>query len=581
MQFYRFLLSAGVLAAIVLAGCSSPTSTTTSTPPPAVVSPTVSSVSPMASATGIGLNQKLQATFSDAMDGTTLTTASVLVTYPVGTPGVTTSVAGTVATAGNVVTFTPGADLVATKVYTATVTTAAKNLAGTALAANFTWTFTTGAAADTTPPTVASVTPLNAATGVDVAANLTATFSEAPDGTTLNGTTVTLSPAAAGAITVSGNTMTFNPTASLAYATVYTATITTGAKDLAGNPLAADKVWTFTTGPNPDVTAPTVISVTPLNAATGVAVATTVTATFSEAVDAATLSASTFTLNPGSVAGAYVLSVDKKTVTFTPDSSLASATVYTAAITTGAKDLAGNALAANKVWTFTTAPAPLAALDLGTAANYVILAKSKVTTVPTSIVTGDIGLFPAAAAANLGGFALTLSADGDFSTDTSQVTGKIYAADYLLTTHAILNTATNDQLTAYNDAAGRASTTTTELGAGHIGGMSLVAGVYTWSTSVGIATDLTLTGSAADVWIFQVGQDLTIATAAKITLAGGALAKNIFWQVAGSTQLGASTIWEGNILGKTTIAVLANAVVHGRLLSQTDVTLISDTVSLP
>ena len=219
-----------------------------------------------------------------------------------------------------------------------------------------------------TQPTVTAVAPLNNATGVTINSAVTATFSEAMDPATITTTTFTLTQgttAVPGTVTYSGVTAVFTPTSNLAFNTTYTATITTGAEDLAGNALASNFGWTFTTGALPDTTRPTVTSTFPGNAATGVVTNTRITATFSEAMSPATIIGTTFTLTgPGAtaVAGAVTYAVGARTATFTPTANLADNTSYTATITTGARDLAGNALAANYIWSFTTG-AGGAALD--------------------------------------------------------------------------------------------------------------------------------------------------------------------------------------------------------------------------
>jgi hypothetical protein len=215
---------------------------------------------------------------------------------------------------------------------------------------------------------------------------------------------------------------------------------------------------------------------------------------------------------------------------------------------------------------------------LGGAGNFVILAKSGVDTVPTSVVTGNVGLSPAAATF-MTGFGMTMDMTNQFSR-SPQVTGKMYASDYTSPTPANLTTAVLDMQAAFTDAAGRAPGTT-ELGAGDIGGRTLVAGVYKWGTGLNIPTDVTLSGSATDVWIFQVAQNLTVASAKTVHLTGGALAKNIFWQVAGLVELGTTSHFEGIILCKTSITMLNGASINGRLLAQTAVNIKTSTVVDP
>jgi hypothetical protein len=213
---------------------------------------------------------------------------------------------------------------------------------------------------------------------------------------------------------------------------------------------------------------------------------------------------------------------------------------------------------------------------LGTAGTYVILAKSAVSNVPTSAITGNIGLSPAAASF-ITGFALTLPAGGAAST-SAQVTGSVYAADYAVPTPANLTTAVSNMETAYTDAAGRPTPDYTGLAAGNIGGLTLAAGLYKWTTAVTIPTNVTLTGNANDTWIFQIAGGLTQSAAARVVLAGGALAQNIVWQVAGVVSVGTTAHLEGRVLAQTSITLQTGATANGRLLSQTAVTLAGNTV---
>ena len=217
-------------------------------------------------------------------------------------------------------------------------------------------------------------------------------------------------------------------------------------------------------------------------------------------------------------------------------------------------------------------------VDLGTAKNYAILAESGISTVPPAAVTGNLGVSPAAATF-ITGFSLIADSTNVFST-SPQVTGKVYAADYTVPTPSALTTAVADMQLAYTNAAGRAAGVT-ELGAGNIGGMNLTPGVYKWGTGLLIPTDLALTGTATDVWIFQVAQNLTMSSGTKILLAGGAQPKNIFWQVAGLVDLGTTAHFEGVILTQTSITLRTGASINGRLLAQTAVNLDSSSVVAP
>lgn len=220
-----------------------------------------------------------------------------------------------------------------------------------------------------------------------------------------------------------------------------------------------------------------------------------------------------------------------------------------------------------------------ATINLGSAANFVILAKSGISTTGTTKITGDIGVSPIAAS-GMTGFGLIKDSTNTFAT-SSLVTGKAYAADYAAPTPATMTTAISDMETAFTTAAGRTNPTSTELGAGNIGGKTLTPGLYTWSTDVTIPTNVTLSGGASDIWIFQIAQKLTMSSAARVVLSGGAREENIFWQVAGQTTLGTTSVMNGNILDQTAIVMNTGAVLNGRALAQTAVTLDANTITAP
>lgn len=217
---------------------------------------------------------------------------------------------------------------------------------------------------------------------------------------------------------------------------------------------------------------------------TGVAVNASITATFSEAMDASTITTETFTLAQGGAPVAGAVTYVGTTAIFNPTSNLTASAGYTATVTTGGKDLAGNALAVVKTWSFTTGTAAAAGpapVVLGTADNYAVLAETLISTTATAgtAVTGDIGISPAAATF-IQGFSLALDPTGCFSTTTpaSLVTGRVYAADYSTggcTTPANLATAIGDMMIAYTDAAGRTTPDFTELGGGDISGLTPMA----------------------------------------------------------------------------------------------------------
>src|SRR5665648_19127 len=225
----------------------------------------------------------------------------------------------------------------------------------------------------------------------------------------------------------------------------------------------------------------------------------------------------------------------------------------------------------------TLGPAPVL---LGLAGNFVILAKTGISTTGSTAVVGNMGLSQAAAT-YITGFGLIMDSTNVFAT-SSLVTGKVYAADYAPPTPANMTTAVSDMQTAFTDAAGRSLPDFTELYAGDISGQTLVPGLYKWGTGVLITSaGVTLSGGANDVWIFQIAQDLTVNNSAMVTLSGGAQAKNIFWQVSGQATLGTAADFKGIILSQTLISLNTGAMMNGRALAQTAVTLNATTITKP
>ena len=214
-------------------------------------------------------------------------------------------------------------------------------------------------------------------------------------------------------------------------------------------------------------------------------------------------------------------------------------------------------------------PLPVA---LGLAGDFVILSKTGITDVPSCAITGNVGTSP------ITGAAIGLSC--------AEVNGIIYTVNAAgpacrIQDASRLTVAVGDMQTAYSDAAGRTLPDFTELGAGDISGMTLVPGLYKWSSSVEVTGGVTLSGGAGDIWIFQVGGDLSAASGAIVSLSGGAQAKNIFWQVAGQTTLHTTAQFKGIILCQTLIAMNTGASLNGRAMAQTAVTLEKNAVTAP
>jgi hypothetical protein len=250
-----------------------------------------------------------------------------------------------------------------------------------------------------------------------------------------------------------------------------------------------------------------------------------------------------------------------------------------AGLTGKKRSLTGLVLAVGVLFLGRMAMATQTSVNLGTAGNYVILAKSGISSVPTSAITGNIGVSPIESTA-ITGFSLILSTGSPFAT-SAQVVGDVYAPDYADPTPVNLTTAVGDMQTAYTDAAGRTTPDFTELGSGQIGGRTLVPGLYKWSTDVLISSDVTLSGGPSDVWIFQIAGKITQANGVNMHLTGGALAANIFWQSFGFVSIGTTAHFEGVLLAKTSISLATGASMNGRLFAQTAVTLEANAVTAP
>jgi hypothetical protein len=302
-------------------------------------------------------------------------------------------------------------------------------------------------------------------------------------------------------------------------------------------------------------------------------------------MDPLTITATTFTLEQGTTPVPGTVIYVGLVATFMPLSDLTVNTTYTATITTGVKDIDGNALVSNQVWSFTTITALAAGpqpVDLGTAGNFVILSETGITeaTPASTHITGNIGTSP------ITGAAITVAC-------SEMVTGgNIYTVDAAGPACRVvdpvgLTAAISDMETAYTDAAGRTTPDFTNLYAGILDGRTLVPGLYKYTTGVTIGStpgaNVTLSGGANDVWIFQISGDLTLANGSSIMLTGGALAKNVFWQVGGPTGaiLGTTSSFEGNILSAKQVTIASGAVLNGRALAQTQVTLNGNTITVP
>jgi hypothetical protein len=320
------------------------------------VCPLVISTSPKDTSIGTSLNSRVNATFNEGMNPSTINATTFTLTQG------TTPIAGVISYTGTTATFSPTNNLTPGTTYTGTIASGVEDVTGNAMITKYVWSFTTGAGPDIVAPTVTATDPINATIGVALNKNISATFSEMMDSSSVTSSFTLINTTAGGSlvsggVTYTGTTAVFSPLGNLSANTTYTATITTSAKDVSGNSLASNYSWSFTTGTVADVIAPTVITTVPANAATGVAFNTKVSATFSEAMDPSTINAATFTLKQGTTAIAGLVTFAGTTATFSPSANLLPNTVYTGTITRGAKDLAGNSLETNYVWSFTTGAA--------------------------------------------------------------------------------------------------------------------------------------------------------------------------------------------------------------------------------
>jgi hypothetical protein len=536
---------------------------------PGLTLPTVVSVGPPNGTTAACGTTVVNATFSEAMNASTINSSTFTLAGPNGAP-----VSGQVSysSANKVATLTLPAALAQNTTYTATITTGAKDSYGNGLAANYVWSFITATCAPPPPvpvlPTVISVGPPNGSNTACASTIVTAAFSEAMKASTINSSTFTLvgpnSAAVTGQVTYNSanNIATFTPSAPLVVNASYTASITTGAQDLAGDALANAYVWSFTISACTAPVTPTVVMVTPAN---GACPNTLVTGTFSEAMNPATINASTFTLVGAGAAGTVTYDQPSLTATYTPSAPLALNTTYTATITTGAKDLSGNGLASNNVWTFTTSTvACQQPVPLNSAANFLVLAGSTVTnTGPTILTGGNLGLSP--------GSAVTGFPPGTLTSPAVMHVADPTAAQAQL-----------DLTAAYNYAAGVQGAAVLP---GDMSGLTFTPGVYKTSSTVQLsAGNVTLDaqGNANAVFIFQVGSTLTTIGSTQVILAGGAQAKNIFWQVGSSATLGTYSVFRGTILALQSITLDTGASLQGRALARNGaVTLDSNAVTAP
>ena len=525
------------------------------------IRPTIILTDPVNGASGVALSKIIRATFSEIMNPETINTTTYLLKRG------ETSVPGNVTYSGVIGVFTPLSDLLPNSTYTVIVTKGVTDLANNHMLLDYSWCFTTGTAIDLTRPTVISTDPANGTPDVVLTKIISATFNEVMNPTTINSSTFVLKQGTttiSGSVSYASTTAVFTPSENLVLDKTYTATIKSAVEDIAGNTMQSDYTWTFSTS---NSVRPTVTSTNPVNGAIDVPLDQVVHASFSEPMDISTIGSLTFLLKLGSTNVAGTVSMVGNTAYFTPSSPLLSNKTYTATITTVARNLAGIAIASDYIWTFeTVATAGPLSVNLDCAAGFAILAGATVTNTGNTIVDGDIGLSPGSA---MTGFPPGIIVNGVIHINDTQANG----AKLCLTA-------------AYNDAAGRTSDVIV-VSDGELGGKTLVPGLYKSAPgSFGITnSDLTLDaqGDVNAVWIFQMpSSTLTVGNGRQVILAGGAQAKNIFWQVGTSATIGTTAIMEGTIMADQSITLMTGATLNGRALARiAAVTLDSNMVNKP
>ena len=541
------------------------------------VCPVVESTNPTNLATNVPLDKIITVTFNEGMNPATLTPATFSLQEAAKSSGplksTTADIQGSITydASNHTMTFVPTYLLKPGTTYSGRVYASVKDLTGNALQADYVWTFSTGASLS---PSVIATDPINLATGVLLNKMVTASFNVPMDPLSINATTFTLkngTTPVAGTVNYNGTTAFFTPTSALAPGTTYTGTITTGSKNADGTTLGTNYLWTFTTG---TTTAPKVLSTNPLNLATGVALDKVISATFSEAMDPLTITASTFTLKNGASVVTGVINYSGTTLTFTPSSNLLSGTTYTATITTGAKNVAGTPLANDYVWTFNTnATLGPVVVDLKSAGKFGILSGVGISNAAglSQIRNMDVGIYPGLRS-SVTGFPPAIV-----------VNGSIFAADDIAPpgVAAMLLQAKLDLTAAYLFAEGATFPAPATV-SGDQGGKTLAPGIYKSTSTLLIQSgDLTLDaqGDANAVWIFQVASAFTTVGGAggNVILTGGAQAKNVYWQTGSSAVIGDYTSFYGNVLALQSITMNSHATAVGRMLARNGAVVMTST----
>ena len=407
-------------------------------------------------------------------------------------------------------------------------------------------------------PTVSMVVPQTSGTGTNRA--IAVVFSQPMDPASINTSTFVVA-GVAGTVTYDAVNKigSFKSSADYAANTMYSATITTGARDTSGTPLAAAFNFSFTTRATKDNSPPDVFAINLAAGATCVPLNQKIAVTFDEQMDSLTINPNTVFI--AGVAGTVTYDVMSQTATFTPSANLAANTKYTIMVTTGAQDMGGVPLAAPYSQTFTTGPCATGGQIVALCpfiGGFSVLAGSTVTNTGSTTVSGDVGIFPGTAVT---GFPPGLAS------------GAIHKADSAAAQAQAALTA------GYLDAAGRSGGTSVS---GDLVGRTLTAGVYKSTSSLAVSGDVTLDaqGDPNAVFIFQISSTLTTGSGSHVILANSAKACNVFWQVGSSATLGTYSVFKGNILALTSITITTGVNLEGRALARNGaVTLDTDVIT--
>ena len=601
--------------------------------PGAGMAPAVTTTVPAVSVpvvSGVATNSRVQATFSKPMLGSSLTPASFSLACPSGTP-VTAAVSYDAPT--QTATLTPAAALPLATLCTATLSTAVQDTLGFYLASNFSWSFmTTG---DAVRPTVIFTVPAAGASAVANNSAVSATFSKDMNPATLSAssfvlTNTTLGSAVAGSVSysVTSRTALFTPSAAgtLASNSSFSAVITAAAADLAGNglagsaaalPGASNYVWTFSTGAAGDSAAPTVTATSPVDGSVTVCLTKTVGATFNEPMNAGTINTATFVVTDNGVAVAGTVGYDaqQRVASFNPSSASGFAATRTFVVTiksgpAGVRDLAGNALAADRVWSFSTGTQACGAagggggggggggagpVNLGTAASFGAFGGGAGVTNQgiNTVVNGNLAT--TAACTLITGLHDATNVYTETPLNIGVVNGRISCgppAPGTVATLALATQARADAQTAYNALA--AMPPGSDPGAGQLGGLVLAPAVYTAAGGTFAITSGDLTLDAQNdpnaTWVFQSASALTVglpATPRRVLLVNGAKAANVYWQVGSAARIEVGSAMVGTIIAPAGVTISTagqtiQTTLIGRALGLTaSVTLVNTTIVAP